>query len=539
MASHSLDHAPSPLAPAPRTAERYARAAMLLAIYALGFLLTHRLAAAWGGHGYYSLWFPAAGLRLAMLWRAGARFTVPVALVELAVDLATGAVVVTTPDWPHAVFGVIRPVLAYGAVVFVIRQLSRRAARGGPLFTAPMPFALASVLAPIAAALLAVPQALLRPDLTGVTDTQAMVLSLNAFAIGDLLGVLLVAPPLLWAADWLSGHRRAPIRAPRVALLVEAVAVLALGLAIGAGLAWNGLGLQPAPVLVAIAWVGLRSGRLGAWSALLLVAAIVLPISASGMTTPARLQLHLGLATIVVTGYLAGSFADAQARAREDLARRDRLLFQAERLKTLRAMSVAVIHEISQPLSTLSIEARHLHESARDAPAEVAATAALIHAKATQLSDLVRRLRRYGGRAVDEPTPLPLSVLMESVLALARPELSTAGVGLAVGTVDADLVILGQEVELAQALMNLLRNAAQACGPGGEVTLAAAREGTNATLAVINRCAPDQPPQPGMGVGTLVARAIVEAHGGTLVRTTDPAGIVRATITLPLVGDQP
>ena len=40
----------------------------------------------------------------------------------------------------------------------------------------------------------------------------------------------------------------------------------------------------------------------------------------------------------------------------------DRMLFQAERLKTLRAMSVAVIHEISQPLSTLAIEAKHLHE---------------------------------------------------------------------------------------------------------------------------------------------------------------------------------
>lgn len=485
------------------------------------------------------MWFPAAGLRLALLWRAGARFTLPVALVELAADVATGAVVVTTPDWPLTVLSVVRPVLAYGAVVFVIRRLSRRAARGGALFTAPMPFALASVLAPIAAALAAVPQALLRPDLTGITDVQAMVLSLNAFAIGDLLGVLLVAPPLLWAVDRLSGRQRAPLRAPRMALLMEAAGVLAVGLAIGAGLAWIDLGLQPAPVLVAIAWIGLRSGRVGAWSALLLVAAIVLPISANDMTTPARLQLHLGLATIVVTGYLAGSFADAQARARDDLAWRDRLLFQAERLKTLRAMSVAVIHEISQPLSTLSIEARHLHESARDTPPEVAATAALIHAKATQLSDLVRRLRRYGGRAVDEPTPLPISILVESVLALARPELSAAGVGLAVGTVDGDLVVLGQEVELAQALMNLLRNAAQACGAGSEVTLTAAREGTNATLTVLNHCAPDQPPQPGMGVGTLVARAIVEAHGGTLARITDPAGTVRATIALPLIGDRP
>lgn len=520
---------------------RLARDAALLAAYALGFLLTHAMAGLWGGDGYYSLWFPAAGLRLALLWRAGARFTVPVALVELGVDLATGAVTLATPDWPLVILGVVRPVIAYGLVVYAIRRLAahRTADRGSsaPLLTPPMPFALVSVAAPLAAALCAVPQALIRPDLTGVASARDIVLSLSAFTIGDLLGVLLLAPPLLWAADRLAGRVQRTAARPALLVVAEAAAILGIGIGIGAALVWIGLGLQPAPVLVAIAWVGLRLGRVGAWAALLIVAAIVLPLTAEAMTTGARLQLHLGLATIAVTGYLAGSFADAQARARDDLARRDRLLFQAERLKTLRAMSVAVIHEISQPLSTLSIEARHLHETAQAAPPEVAATAALIHAKATQLSDLVRRLRRYGGRTVDEPTPLPLTALFDSITALARPEASAAGVGLAVARVDADLVVMGQEVELAQAVMNLIRNAAQACGMGGEVTLAATRAGEAAAITVTNRCAPGRAAQPGMGVGTLIARAIVEAHGGTLARVTDADDLVRATITLPLVGE--
>ena len=514
-----------------------ARDVALLALYALGFVLTHRLAAAWDGDGYYSLWFPAAGVRFALLWRAGARLTLPVAAVELGMDLLTGAVVLTRSDWFMLVSAVVRPVFAYGLIVFVTRRLLRKMESRGVMFTAPMPFAVAAVLAPIAASLAAIPQALLRPDLTGITDFRAMVLSLNAFAIGDLLGVLLVAPPLLWVADHISGKNRFTIRHRSAPILIESASVLGFGILLGVGLAWVGLGLQPAPVLVAIAWVGLRLGRFGAWCALLIVATIVLPFTATEMSTAARLNLHLGLATLVVTGYLAGSFSDAQARAREALARRDRLLFQAERLKTLRAMSVAVIHEISQPLSTLSIEARHLHESAENAPPEVVATAALIHAKATQLSELVRRLRRYGGRAVDEPTPLPVSALMDSVLALARPEISAAGVGLAVGRVDSNLIVLGQEVELAQAMMNLIRNAAQACGTGGEVSLAVEQEGETVRLCVENGCAPGRSSQPGMGVGTMIARAIVEAHGGTLVRATEKNGRVRATITLPLVGE--
>ncbi len=519
-------------------ANRSSGAVTLLALYTLGFAFTHAVAGWWGGAGYYSLWFPAAGLRLALLWRAGARYTIPVAIIELSVNLVVGAVVLAPGTWALSLLGVVRPVLAYGLVVAVIRSLvSRGEAVGSTIYTAPMPFALASVLAPICAALLALPQALWRPDLTGVDSTRDVVLSLSAFVIGDLLGVLLLAPPLLWLADRITGRSAAPIVWPSPRTLAEGALVLGLGIGCSAVLYWVGLGLQPAPVVLTIAWVGLRLGRVGAWAALFVVAAGALPFTAATTGTAERLEHHLGLATIAVTGYLAGSFADAQAVARADLQRRDRLLFQAERLKTLRAMSVAVIHEISQPLSTLSIEANHLRDLTADADPEVAQAAALIHAKATNLSDLVRRLRRYGGRAVDEPTPLPLQTLIESVVELARTEMRNAHVTLAAEPVDPAPLIIGQEVELAQAVMNLVRNAAQACGAGGTVTLVAGPHDGSARIIVSNLFDGRRQPPAGMGVGTLIARTIVEAHGGTLTRTTDRDGTVRATITLPLAGE--
>jgi signal transduction histidine kinase len=508
-----------------------------LVLYAAGSALAHAVAAAWGGIGFYSLWYPAAGLRLALLWRCGARLTPAIASIEIAVDLLAGVTPIKLGDWPSLLFGIVRPVLAYGAVVWTVRQLLAKSRGGGePLFTAPMPFALAGVAAPLVAALVAIPQAWLRPDLTGVSDSTSTVVSLAAFTIGDLLGVLLLAPPLLWLTDRVTRRDVSPLHPPGLAMIAEAAVILFLAIAVTLALEHVGLGLQPAPVLIAVAWVGLRLGRAGAWMAIMLVATLVLPFTAGGMAMAERLRLHLGLATIVVAGYLAGSFADAQSRARADLERRDRLLFQAERLKTLRAMSVAVIHEISQPLSTLSIEARHLHELTVCAEAEIAATAALIDRKAGHLSDLVRRLRRYGGRTVDELTPLPLTVLIDTAVALARPEAQAAGVGIAVIAVQPDLVVLGQEVELAQAVVNLVRNAAQACGPGGEVTLLTKEEEGCAVIMVSNRCAPGVAAHPGMGVGTLVARAIVEAHGGTLLRENTGV-VVRTTIVLPLMGD--
>ena len=236
--------------------------------------------------------------------------------------------------------------------------------------------------------------------------------------------------------------------------------------------------------------------------------------------------------------------ASVLARARADLSRRDRLLFQAERLKTLRAMSVAVIHEISQPLSTLAIEAKHLHEITVSADPEIAGSAALIDRKAAALSTLVRRLRRFGGRAVDEPTPLPVGTLIDTVAALARPEARSLDVVLSIDTVDPDLVILAQEVEIAQAVVNLVRNAVQASGDR-RVSLSAMRVDEAVWISIVNRCPPhrgdplrgiDGPGTlPGMGVGLLIARAIVEAHGGTLTRVDEAGGETRATIALPLM----
>lgn len=509
---------------------------LALALYVVGFAAMHRLAAYWGGSGFYSLWFPAAGLRLALLWRLGARLTPVIALIEILVDVTLSPAVLEGVSWTVAVWGIARPVLAYGATIAAIGWLAER--RGAALLTAPMPFALALVLAPLVAVLSAVPQALTSPELTGVSSPHDVIVSLAAFAVGDLLGTLFIAPPLLWIADAVEG--RAGWHRPLPTLLagVETAGVLVLGLGLAELLDRAGLGMQPAPVLVAVAWIGLRFGRAAAWGALLVVVLRVLPDTAGAMDTPERLQRHLALATIVVTGYLAGSFADAQTTARAMLERRDRLLFQAERLKTLRAMSVAVIHEVSQPLSTLAIEARHLHRLTTGRGDEIAAGAALIDRKAEHLATLIRRLRRFGGHAEGAPQPLALTTLIDMVATLAETEAREAGVALSIASVDPGWQVMAQEIELAQAVMNLVRNAVQAVqgdAAPDPILIDVTADTAQVVIHVVNR-APDRPvARDGMGIGTHVARAIVEAHGGTLTRIRREDGMIHAALALPLI----
>ena len=110
-------------------------------------------------------------------------------------------------------------------------------------------------------------------------------------------------------------------------------------------------------------------------------------------------------------------------------------------------------------------------------------------------------------------------------------------------------------MRMSQALGNLLSNAIRCTGAGGSIVLRAALEGDEAlTIAVIDDGigidAADLPHVfdrfdrtdqsrsrgiGGTGLGLAITRAIVEAHGGTIVVASDGLGKgVTVTVRLPL-----
>lgn len=515
----------------------------LLPCYALAFYLLHRAASPWAGAGYFSLWYPAAGLRLAMLWRRGARFAICLTAMEILDNAVSGNLASHGPALFADVISAGRPGVGYGLAVAIVRQMTRH--RQGLLATPPMPLGLAAIAGPIANALLVIPtRAITAPGMAMSSIRLQMTVSLSGMAVGDLLGILVIAPPLLWLVATIKRGRleRPELHWPGRRQLWP---FLQNGALIG-GCLWltvalwrAGLGLQPVPMLLIGTWTGLRYGRFGAWFAILAEVCLFLPPSALLLTDAQRLELHLGLAAAVFVTWLAGSFADAQNAANAVLERRNRLLFQAERLKTLRAMSVAVIHEISQPLSTLAIEASHLRAvTARlppDIDGDIPQSAELIDKKARTLADLVRRLRRFGGRDVDTPSALPVEMLIDMARRIVIPELRRTDVRLQIGEIPSDLIVQAQEIELTQALVNLLRNAASAA-PDGLIHLDVRQIGEEAQITLRNALgSPPAQTGHGMGVGLIIARTIVEAHGGTL-RRKESDHAMAFTLTLPLSG---
>ena len=512
------------------------RTIVVLLAYASAFTVLHKVAAQWASGNLFSLWFPAAGLRFAFLWVAGARMAPAAAFFELFIQLISGEA--TLGDSPVlAIIGIVSPCLVYGLVIHLIRS---RAGRNSTIIgLAPLPFALAAVIGPIFACVAALPWAIPLAMAHGPIDCPVLLHSLLVFTLGDMLGVLILAPPLVWLADRIAARRRWSFDAPRPALVAEVVLISLAAWSVVWAIDQTGLGLTLGPVLLATCWIGLRAGRAGAWLSILAAALIVLPLTDQRIDEATQFRLHMLLACIAAVGYLAGSFAEAEARSHRELARRDRLLFQAERLKTLRAMSVAVIHEISQPLSTISIEANGLVTATR-APrpdiADIAATSRLIARKAMDLSHMVRRLRSFGDRAADEPSPLSIGTLVEELATIADPEAKAAQVDLEVRE-GPDAWVMGQDIELRQALLNLLRNAIAASPPAGLVVIGHATSAGRVFVSVENDHLAPATSRSGMGVGLIIARSIAAAHGGGIREQRPSPEQFRFILDLPLAGD--
>lgn len=503
---------------------------LILTGYGLLFGLLHALSLHWSSSLYYSLWFAPAGLRFAFLWHFGARRAALLALVEL-VAVLTGAAIPDQSTGKQLLYlaSIVAPPLAYGAAIALSRRLRQhRQSDHAPA----MHLGVAVLLAPGLAALASVTLHFLmdRAEEGGLAEVIATAL---VFVTGDLLGVLILSPPLLYIARAFETKHWGRLRSPLP--WVECLTVMVVATAATLGLQGAGYGLSLEPMLLAIGWIGLRHGRLAAWLSLLTVAAIVLPMTFEGRSDQQRIADHMLLAGIAAMGFLAGVYSDASRKLRSEIRNRDRSALQAERLKSLQAMSVAIIYEVTQPLSTLKIETDYLAQitaSDKSQNEEIRAVSQLIARKAANLAQLVNRLREFGSPAEDTPEVISVDQLVRNVIELVSAEARAAAVRLEF-RVDDDLWLEAQPLDLQQAVLNLLRNA-MAASPGSTIHIAAAGHGRSVEITVANTLRAGSQSPPGMGVGKLIVEAIANMHGGKFEERRPSPDVWIAALLLPL-----
>jgi two-component system OmpR family sensor kinase len=216
-----------------------------------------------------------------------------------------------------------------------------------------------------------------------------------------------------------------------------------------------------------------------------------------------------------------------------------------------RAFSSDASHELRTPLTVirgqLEVLARQREPSAED----VRRVERLVRIEILRMERLVEDLlvlARADEREFLRRRLVDLAPFADELLDGARP---TAERRFELGPMP-DGVVDADPDRLAQALRNLIRNAVEYTVDGGLVRLTASAAGDRVTLAVEDD-GPGIPPahrervfdrfhrmdsararvSGGAGLGLAIARAIAEAHGGTIYAGESPEGGARVVIELP------
>ncbi|MGV8985890.1 MAG: ATP-binding protein [Cypionkella sp.] len=232
------------------------------------------------------------------------------------------------------------------------------------------------------------------------------------------------------------------------------------------------------------------------------------------------------------------------------------------RLTEMEAMTASIIHELAQPLASITMNADAARNwLAKKTPnlAETSASLDRIAADGRRTSEVVHGLRAAFKKVPQMTAPLDVKRAVAVVLGRLKPEAARARV-----TIDTDhqpgpLIVLGNQVQLEQVLTNIMLNAIEAmtatvdrprvlsvkCGALGarQVYISVSDTGPGISREHQDRIfdpffstKPD-----GLGIGLMLSRSMIESQGGRLeLGVNGPDGVtIEMTLKKPDAGDPP
>ena len=271
-------------------------------------------------------------------------------------------------------------------------------------------------------------------------------------------------------------------------------------------------------------------------------------------------------------------------RAERELSQKEVSLREAQsnlahvsRLTTMGELAASIVHEVNQPIAGIVTNANAaLRWLAGEVPNlnEIGETIRRILRDGKRAGEIVGRIRALAKKAPPQKDWLDLNQAIGEVIAIARNELQRHRVSLQTQLADDLPLIMGDRIQLQQVVLNLLVNAIEAMSGANEgprelwvssqkvteipeeanegkfasesspgaarthVLIAVRDSGAGLDPSALNRLFDafyTTKPQ-GLGMGLLISRSIVEAHGGRLwAKANAPRGAV-FQFTLPIPG---
>jgi two-component system sensor kinase FixL len=367
----------------------------------------------------------------------------------------------------------------------------------------------------------------------GIADAPA---TLVKFWIGFVVGVVVTLPIILALAD-------ARLRAGMRQMASDRVAILQV--ATIAAMLWWVLRGDPEQhikyfyvLFLPVVWVATRHGLAGASVAIgAIQAGVVVAIFDAGYPTPAVYDLQAVLIAIAITGLLLGATVDERTRLDEELR-------VSLKLAAAGRMAGAMAHELNQPLTALVAYAASARRAVA-APERMADVLDGLEREARRSGEVVRRMRDFFRIGAIELRPLRVDALLAELVEAQRPLALARGIEIAASLPESPAV-LADRLQLEIVMRNLLANAFEAlAGIDGPRRLEVSLQAQPDWVAVTVRdSGPGIAPQvfprlfeplasgspAGMGMGLVICRSIVEAHGGRLWVEPGPGAAVHFTL---------
>ena len=232
--------------------------------------------------------------------------------------------------------------------------------------------------------------------------------------------------------------------------------------------------------------------------------------------------------------------------------RMEEQLIQQDRLASVGMLAAGVAHEVNTPLTGISSYAQILLEEtpAEDPRRPLLEKVVTQAGRASKIARGLLSLSRPSGEGGLALGPVDLMDLAEETVGLIAPQVRRAGARVTWDRPRQPVLAQGDRSRLQQVVMNLLLNALDAVGEGGEITLRAWEERDGmARLEVrdngvgIPAEARDKVFDPffttkgsgaGTGLGLSISYAIVREHAGTLVVDSEPGRGTAMRMLLPL-----
>ncbi len=228
------------------------------------------------------------------------------------------------------------------------------------------------------------------------------------------------------------------------------------------------------------------------------------------------------------------------------------------RLTTLGEMVSSLGHEINQPLTAIATNARACLRLINNNQADINRCQEVLTRIAEQserAAEVIRQMRRLGCKQDIQAAPVAVAALFETVRVLLDQDARRADVTLQFDVTPITTLVFAQEVQIAQVLLNLTRNALEAmnetpnkrrvillraapCSQQPDhVELRVADTGPGLARGIAQHLfEPFMTTKPnGLGLGLSISSRILEAHGSHLQVETTPGIGTTFSFILPRV----